>query len=890
MWGRKNLLGGTLLLTFLAVVLTISLGGLYTGADTLTGERDASAEPIWTYDSDLDVRHVETTDLNNDGIKDVIAGEYSSTYYGNPSRVIAIDGSNGDTLWTYLLQDGVRSMTIGDLNNDGVMDVIAGAAYHSTQTPDGDVHAINGIDGSPMWRYPVGSTTSCLTVGYINADAYLDVAAGAFDDNVYAINGQNGSLIWYRTVGSMWINAVATADVNGDGYDDVAYAHEYLAGWDNYFGIFSGSDGTDIWDSTVAYLVMDVIIEDIDDDDTLEAIFGGIYSDDHGEIFVRNALTGALEWSYDVGSVDHSNGNIILNSYDIDEDMDLDLFVGTYLGEHLIYAFNGDSNTPMWISDTLDGNTRDISFGDVTGEKDIDVITATSDRVQVISGIDGTKIWYYSIAGTIQSVSCADFDEDEIMEVAAGGGANHSGSDPAVSVWALRTIQSPLLWEYDIGQYGNAIAIADLNDDDAEDVISVCSSGDKAVATSGADGTELWTWVGTQNLFAVTTGDFNNDNQIDVAVGGYDDQVTALYGNNGTVMWTFTTPADQIYRKCLQAADLNGDNNVDVIAGSNDNHVYAISGSNGGELWNRDVGADVNDLRLAQMNGSGPLDVVVAVGGGTYGEKVSVLDGSNGSVLWEFPAPESVEHIEVCDVNDDDIPDVAAAVTPYGTDQIIMIDGSDQTTLWSQPLDNIASNIQSISQGDLNWDKVPDIIVPGNSTDKKVHALSGVDGSELWSFETGSEVNCVLAYDVDNDEQMDVVAGSDDQMIYVINGLDGLETWSYSTAGDVMHTQIGDISGNGLPNIACVTFDSDGIVYAFKSLASGYLYECGDVNDDETVNIFDVTYLISYLYLSGPAPDPMESADVNNDGDVNIFDVTYLILYLYLEGPAPDCP
>jgi hypothetical protein len=65
---------------------------------------------------------------------------------------------------------------------------------------------------------------------------------------------------------------------------------------------------------------------------------------------------------------------------------------------------------------------------------------------------------------------------------------------------------------------------------------------------------------------------------------------------------------------------------------------------------------------------------------------------------------------------------------------------------------------------------------------------------------------------------------------------------------------------------------------------------CGDVNLDGLVNIFDITYLIEYLYLEGEAPNPMESADVNNDGATNIFDVTYLITYLYLEGPQPECP
>ncbi len=65
---------------------------------------------------------------------------------------------------------------------------------------------------------------------------------------------------------------------------------------------------------------------------------------------------------------------------------------------------------------------------------------------------------------------------------------------------------------------------------------------------------------------------------------------------------------------------------------------------------------------------------------------------------------------------------------------------------------------------------------------------------------------------------------------------------------------------------------------------------CGDVNLDGLVNIFDITYLIEYLYQEGPAPNPMESADVNNDSLINIFDITHLIGYLYLEGPPPTCP
>jgi len=62
-----------------------------------------------------------------------------------------------------------------------------------------------------------------------------------------------------------------------------------------------------------------------------------------------------------------------------------------------------------------------------------------------------------------------------------------------------------------------------------------------------------------------------------------------------------------------------------------------------------------------------------------------------------------------------------------------------------------------------------------------------------------------------------------------------------------------------------------------------------EVNGDSTINIFDITYLISYLYISGPEPTPFPicCGDPNCDCTVNIFDVTYIISYLYLSGPAP---
>ncbi|MEW5922346.1 MAG: right-handed parallel beta-helix repeat-containing protein [Candidatus Zixiibacteriota bacterium] len=65
---------------------------------------------------------------------------------------------------------------------------------------------------------------------------------------------------------------------------------------------------------------------------------------------------------------------------------------------------------------------------------------------------------------------------------------------------------------------------------------------------------------------------------------------------------------------------------------------------------------------------------------------------------------------------------------------------------------------------------------------------------------------------------------------------------------------------------------------------------CGDIDGDGSITILDITFLISYLYKGGPAPDTLDNADVNNSGTIDILDVIYLIRYLYKGGPPPACP
>jgi hypothetical protein len=85
-----------------------------------------------------------------------------------------------------------------------------------------------------------------------------------------------------------------------------------------------------------------------------------------------------------------------------------------------------------------------------------------------------------------------------------------------------------------------------------------------------------------------------------------------------------------------------------------------------------------------------------------------------------------------------------------------------------------------------------------------------------------------------------------------------------------------------------VTEDHAAISPAFYSGNITVLaYLPGDPNHDGKINSADVVYLINYLFVGGPEPDPLESGDASHDGMINSADVAFLINYLFCGGPAP---
>lgn len=85
-----------------------------------------------------------------------------------------------------------------------------------------------------------------------------------------------------------------------------------------------------------------------------------------------------------------------------------------------------------------------------------------------------------------------------------------------------------------------------------------------------------------------------------------------------------------------------------------------------------------------------------------------------------------------------------------------------------------------------------------------------------------------------------------------------------------------------------------GTIDRFPNIYCGDLCDCnpGNPNNDAAYNILDVTFLITYIYRSGPAPHPYNtcSGDADCNCSINLLDVTRLISYIYKSGTPPcDC-
>jgi outer membrane protein assembly factor BamB len=153
-----------------------------------------------------------------------------------------LKGIDGTLLWSYTTAGAIRSSpAIGDINNDGIPEVIVGASTR--------IYALKGTNGTLLWSFNSNSSVFGFTspaIADVNNDGLPEVIALTDFGNLYILRGSNGTISWYKIfypdTTIYFYPSPVIADVNNDGIQDIV-----VVDWSTRVRVLRGTDGNLVW-------------------------------------------------------------------------------------------------------------------------------------------------------------------------------------------------------------------------------------------------------------------------------------------------------------------------------------------------------------------------------------------------------------------------------------------------------------------------------------------------------------------------------------------------------------------------------------------------------------------------------------------------------------------
>ncbi len=319
--------------------------------------------------------------------------------------------------------------------------------------------------------------------------------------------------------------------------------------------------------------------------------------------------------------------NVLGDVGDIDGDGDADIVL-TLSGNYYKYTNNGSASFSESTIATSSFTATDMRLMDVDNDGDLDIVRTGGSTIFINNGSGTFSTSPSTIPGTIAGI--ADFNSDGYPDIAISGAGKiykNSGTGAFIPVYT--------------GTSSGPGIVADLDGDGDLDM-ALAESPDVKVYKNDGTGTSFATATFTTGNAQITTigqGDFDNDGDVDLLVGGEDYGAsgiggTEMYANNGTA--TFTLANDLLgsgrFTKYEAPADIDGDGDLDFIEGNGIN----ISGQANRHYKNDQAATSVNTAPSAPSTGFGVTvsslnnNIVTVSSSGDVGKYSSMAMGSDG--------------------------------------------------------------------------------------------------------------------------------------------------------------------------------------------------------------------------------------------------------------------
>jgi uncharacterized membrane protein/PKD repeat protein len=403
--------------------------GFYSYTPEITWHDASPAEVLGVpgfYDLGM-VSTVAIGDLNGDGIVELVAPSTNGRIY--VYRGDGVDTGNGTPiLWTTDAVGVAAEPALADLTGDGMAEIIVCGFYGAFAFRH---------DGSQLWQ---NDAVKCFsqdpgpkyfgwggpTIGNLDDDPDPEIVIAASDNALYVLDHQ-GNILDSDPIGNR-PGVPLLADITSDGRLNIVAAQGHTLKVYDYDAL----NGLEIvWSYTLTNTTL------------RSGVFGSpavadITGDGQPEIIINwghrvEALTadGSLLWSYYTGSDSHFRPSPITVA-DTTGDGQVNIITASAINagflvfNHLLMVLNADG-TPVWQQEVADNtaSASGVAAQDLTGNGVWEVLwNGAVDGFLVIRGTDGKRLFNEPVTGSgtiIEYPALGDVDGDGVADVVVAG-------------------------------------------------------------------------------------------------------------------------------------------------------------------------------------------------------------------------------------------------------------------------------------------------------------------------------------------------------------------------------------------------------------------------------------------------------------------------------------
>lgn len=377
----------------------------------------------WYYDTyDASYGQSAAGDIDLDGKLEIVFG-----CYRNDSSVYALNAEDGTLLWKYNTHpngyEGCNDAApiIYDIDGDDSLEVIVPGSCNPT------TFCFRGSNGTVKWQTPSAGSDSPPTIGDIDNDGILEVLHGGFDGHVLCINGQNGVVKWSLAVDeNSWIQTAPTiVDLDGNGQLDFVVATWAFSGDTSRVYAYRGNDHSLLWQHSIPDVMYHgTAVSDLDGDGQPELVIGSY----NGKLYCLNGADGNEKWVYTYSPSSFYYVGAPASIADLNNDGKCETL---FVNSDEVVALT-DTGSLLWHYTIPGYGTafRGAAIADINGDNMPDVVFGTSNgSVTVLNGTNGSMIWKYDLAAHYgkafeidHAPLIADFDNDGTIDVFIVGG------------------------------------------------------------------------------------------------------------------------------------------------------------------------------------------------------------------------------------------------------------------------------------------------------------------------------------------------------------------------------------------------------------------------------------------------------------------------------------